>query len=105
MFYLACFGSFIGFSSTFPKLIVDMFGTTPYGSTNVNPSAPVATACAWLGPLVGSCARPVGGHIADRVGGKRVTATALVLMFTFVIWGGTIPAEVRTAADPMENWP
>ena len=104
MFYLACFGSFIGFSNTFPKLIVDMFGYIPYGSGIVNPNAPVATAFAWLGPLVGSCARPVGGSFADHYGGKRVTAIALALMFTFVIWGGTIIAEVRTAADPMEYW-
>lgn len=69
--YTMTFGSFIGYSAAFPKLIQDVYGTLPDGS--LNPSAPNPLAYAWLGPLVGSLARPVGGWLSDRLGGARVT--------------------------------
>jgi len=69
--YTMTFGSFIGYSAAFPKLIQDVFGALPDGSPN--PGAPSPLAYAWLGPLVGSLIRPVGGWLADRFGGARVT--------------------------------
>jgi NNP family nitrate/nitrite transporter-like MFS transporter len=39
-------------------------------------------AFAWLGPLVGSLCRPVGGWLADRWGGARVTQASFALMAT-----------------------
>ncbi len=76
--YTMTFGSFIGFSAAFPKLIQDVFGTLPDGS--LNPNAPRPLAYAWLGPLVGSLVRPVGGWISDKWGGARVTQWDTVLM-------------------------
>ncbi len=35
---------------------------------------------AFLGPLVGSLARPYGGKLADRMGGARITVVALAAM-------------------------
>ena len=76
--YTMTFGSFIGYSAAFPKLIQDVFGYLPDGS--VNPDAPNPFAYAWLGPLVGSLIRPVGGWLSDRWGGARVTHWDTLLM-------------------------
>ncbi|PSL08317.1 NNP family nitrate/nitrite transporter-like MFS transporter [Haloactinopolyspora alba] len=59
--YVGTFGSFIGFSAAFPLLIGLQF-----------PGVEVADVT-FLGALVGSAARPVGGWLADRLGGARVT--------------------------------
>ncbi len=66
--YLGTFGSFIGFSAGFPLLIKTQF-------PNIN-----ALDWAFLGPLVGSLARVLGGFLADRFGGGRVTLWTFVLI-------------------------
>lgn len=76
--YVMTFGSFIGYSNAFPKLIQDVFGTLPDGAPN--PHAPNPFAYAWLGPLVGSLIRPVGGWISDKWGGAKVTHWDTVVM-------------------------
>jgi MFS transporter, NNP family, nitrate/nitrite transporter len=58
--YIGTFGSFIGYSAAFPLLLKTQF---PEHAANL----------AFLGPLVGSVARPLGGKIADKVGGTRMT--------------------------------
>jgi NNP family nitrate/nitrite transporter-like MFS transporter len=76
--YTMTFGSFIGYSAAFPKLIQDVFGFLPDGS--LNPNAPNPLAFAWLGPLVGSLIRPVGGWLSDKLGGARVTHWDTLIM-------------------------
>ncbi len=68
LLYIGTFGSFIGFASVFPKLIADQFPA--FSSIAVGTAA---VSLAFLGALVGSLARPVGGRLADRFGGARVT--------------------------------
>lgn len=58
--YVGTFGSFIGYSAAFPLLLKTQF---PQVTGNL----------AFLGALVGSLARPLGGKLADRIGGARVT--------------------------------
>jgi NNP family nitrate/nitrite transporter-like MFS transporter len=58
--YVGTFGSFVGYSAAFPLLLKTQF---PEVTMNL----------AFLGPLVGSLVRPVGGKLADRLGGARVT--------------------------------
>ncbi|WP_102509911.1 MFS transporter [Sanguibacter massiliensis] len=70
--YIGTFGSFIGFSSVFPTLLK---GTFPE----------VTVSIAFLGALVGSVARPLGGTLADRLGGARITLVALTVMAAGVI--------------------
>src|SRR5436309_3372212 len=65
--YIGTFGSFIGYSAAFPLLIKTQF-----------PSITVAVA--FLGPLVGSLARPFGGLLADKVGGAIVTFWNFIAM-------------------------
>ncbi|MDO5619095.1 MFS transporter [Kocuria sp.] len=66
--YIGTFGSFIGFAGVFPKLIADtfpQFSTFHVGATSLT--------LAFLGPIVGSLARPYGGKLADRFQGARIT--------------------------------
>ena len=70
--YLGTFGSFIGFAAGFPLLSGMLF-------PEVDP-----TAYAFLGPLVGALARPVGGIVADKLGGARVTFWNFLLMIAGV---------------------
>src|SRR5271156_3794910 len=65
--YVGTFGSFIGYSAAFPLLIKTQFPTVTLG-------------IAFLGPLVGSLARPLGGLLADKVGGAIVTFWNFIAM-------------------------
>ncbi len=76
--YTMTFGSFIGFSAAFPLLIKIVFGELPDGS--VNPNAINPFAYAWLGPLVGSLIRPIGGWLSDKFGGANVTHWDTIVM-------------------------
>jgi len=67
--YIGTFGSFIGYSSAFPTLLKVVFERTD-----------IALSWGFLGALVGSLARPIGGRLADRIGGSLVTAVTFVLM-------------------------
>jgi len=66
--YIATFGSFIGYSAGFPMLIRTQF-------PDVDPLT-----YAWLGPFVGALIRPVGGWMADKMGGARVTFWNFIVM-------------------------
>ena len=66
--YTGTFGSFIGFSAGLPLLIKAQFPGVD------------AVRYAFLGPLVGALSRPVGGWLADRLGGARVTLWNFVAM-------------------------
>ncbi|MDQ0377210.1 nitrate/nitrite transporter [Amycolatopsis thermophila] len=68
--YIGTFGSFIGYSFAFGLVLQNQFGRTPLQ----------AAAVTFLGPLLGSLARPVGGRIADKLGGSRVTFWTFVGM-------------------------
>lgn len=71
--YTGTFGSFIGYSAGFPLLIKSQFpGVT-------------ALDYAWLGPFVGALIRPVGGWLADKLGGARVTFWNFVIMVLGVV--------------------
>jgi MFS transporter, NNP family, nitrate/nitrite transporter len=72
--YTGTFGSFIGFSAGLPMLTKTLF-------PNVDP-----TQYAFLGPLVGALVRPVGGWLADKLGGATVTLWNFVIM-TLAVFG------------------
>ncbi len=63
--YVMTFGSFSGFSATFPLLIKLCYGNLP--------GAPDPLSYAFYGPLVGSVIRVLAGPISDRFGGAIVT--------------------------------
>ncbi|MGH9232507.1 MAG: MFS transporter [Acidimicrobiales bacterium] len=78
--YIGTFGSFIGFSfalplvikNTFPEFLVDH----PFIATYL-------AGLGFMGALIGSVARPLGGWLSDRIGGARVTLWCFVGMAAF----------------------
>ncbi|WP_207390481.1 nitrate/nitrite transporter [Rhodococcus sp. ABRD24] len=87
--YIGTFGSFIGFSFAFGQVLQINFlagGETPAQA------ALHAAQIAFIGPLLGSIARPLGGRFADRVGGGRITLytfAAMVLATAVLVSAGT----------------
>ena len=65
--YIGTFGSFIGYAGVFPTLLKTQF-----------PHAPLQLA--FLGALVGALTRPLGGVVADRVGGARLTIASFAIL-------------------------
>ena len=100
--YTMTFGSFIGYSAAFPKLIQDVFGTLPDGT--LNPNAPNPLQYAWLGPLVGSLVRPVGGWISDKLGGARVTHWDTIVMIGAAFGVAYYVKAAGAAAAPELYW-
>ncbi|KRG43959.1 nitrate/nitrite transporter NarK [Stenotrophomonas pictorum JCM 9942] len=70
--YIGTFGSYIGFSAGFPMLVKSQF-------PEVNPMT-----YAFIGPLLGALMRSVGGSMADRWGGARLTFWVFALMIAAV---------------------
>ncbi|WP_030058507.1 MULTISPECIES: nitrate/nitrite transporter [Streptomyces] len=71
--YIGTFGSFIGFGFAFGQVLQVQF--------HERFDTPVkAAALTFLGPLLGSLLRPVGGRLADRYGGAVVTLCTFLAM-------------------------
>jgi NNP family nitrate/nitrite transporter-like MFS transporter len=75
--YIGTFGSFIGFSFALPLVIKNTFpeflASHPFIATYL-------AGLGFVGALIGSIARPLGGWVSDRVGGERVTFGVFILM-------------------------
>jgi NNP family nitrate/nitrite transporter-like MFS transporter len=71
--YIGTFGTFIGFGFAFGQVLQVQFASsfdTPLKAAYLT----------FLGPLLGSLVRPVGGRLADRFGGSLVTMWTFVAM-------------------------
>src|SRR3954470_7424293 len=90
LLYIGTFGSFIGFGFAFGQVLQNQFAAefaTPLAAASLT----------WLGPLLGSLIRPLGGSLADRFGGARITCWNFVAM--------AIGAAVVFAASQVESLP
>ncbi|MFF1409651.1 MFS transporter [Streptomyces sp. NPDC058289] len=70
LLYVGTFGSFIGYGFAFGLVLQSQFGATPLESASFT----------FLGPLLGSLARPVGGLLSDRWGGALITLCSFLAM-------------------------
>lgn len=68
--YVGTFGSFIGFSFTLPLVIKNTFPEFLAGHPFI---ATYLGGLGFMGALIGSLARPLGGWVSDKLGGARVT--------------------------------
>jgi len=107
--YTMTFGSFIGYANAFPKLIDDVFGVirvAPDGSqlaeSMLNPHAPISSSYIWIGAGVGALIRPVGGWLADKWGGARVTQWDTLVMIASTIGAGYLVSIASHSATPEE---
>jgi len=106
--YIGTFGSFIGYSAAMPLLIKLNFWV-PDPTNPLAPGTGINFAYyAFLGALVGSIARPVGGWLADKYGGARVTLWTFVAMIAgtlAVLWtlSQLTPNPTKDAAIATDN--
>ena len=101
--YVMTFGSFIGYSASFPKLIQDVFGYLPDGS--VNPLAPNPMAWAFLGPMVGAAIRPIGGWLSDKINsGSKVTTWSTLVQVIAASGVAFFIVKAKGAASPEIYW-
>lgn len=105
--YTMTFGSFIGYSAAFPLAIKVIFGFSHVVGADgvmthgtVNPNGPSALMFAWMGPFIGALIRPVGGWIADRMGGAKVTQMISVVMVASALGVAYFMKQAYASATP-----
>jgi len=106
--YTMTFGSFIGFAAGFGLSIKVIFGYQHVlvdGVMNhdiANPNGPSALMYAWMGPFIGALIRPVGGWIADKMGGAKVTQICAVVMVASAIGVAYFMQAAYASPTPQE---
>jgi MFS transporter, NNP family, nitrate/nitrite transporter len=85
--YMVTFGGFVGLASFLPILLHDQYGLTKVEAATV-------AAC---GGALGSLLRPVGGYVADRVGGTTVLSGVLGIAGAGLLFVSGLPAVGATA--------
>jgi NNP family nitrate/nitrite transporter-like MFS transporter len=80
LLYIGTFGSFIGYSFVLPLVIKNTFpeflASHPFIATYL-------AGLGFVGALIGSLSRPLGGWVADRIGGAPVTLWCFLGMGAF----------------------
>ncbi len=87
LLYIMTFGSFIGYSASFPLLIKIVFKRDP-------------SAYAFLGPLLGSLIRPIGGWLSDKLRGSVVTQWSTLIQIVGALWVAYVVKAAVAAPDP-----
>lgn len=90
--YIGTFGSFIGYSFAFGQVLQISFKA---GGDSAAQAALHAAQIAFIGPLLGSLARPYGGKWADRIGGSKVT----MYVFGAMMVAAVVVAAASTLGD------
>jgi NNP family nitrate/nitrite transporter-like MFS transporter len=80
LLYIGTFGSFIGFSFALPLVIKTTFPEFLAGHPFI---ATYLAGLGFIGALIGSLARPLGGWLSDKVGGAKITLAVFVGMAVF----------------------
>jgi NNP family nitrate/nitrite transporter-like MFS transporter len=85
--YIGTFGSFIGYSFALPLVIKTTFPDFLAGHPFI---ATYLAGLGFVGALIGSLSRPLGGWLADKLGGARVTLGCFIgaAVFTATAIGG-----------------
>ena len=82
LLYIGTFGSFIGYSFALPLVIKNTFPEFLAAHTFI---ATYLAGLGFVGALIGSIARPLGGWLSDRIGGARVTLAVFLGMGVFTM--------------------
>jgi NNP family nitrate/nitrite transporter-like MFS transporter len=104
--YTMTFGSFIGYSAAFALTIKVIFGfqhlMVDGALTHItaNPNGPSALMYAWMGPFIGALIRPIGGMMADKMGGAKVTQIISVVMVACALALAWILKQAYGSATP-----
>jgi len=101
--YVMTFGSFIGYANAFPKLIDDVFVTKKAQTINwfgVFETELVTAHYIWIGAFVGALIRPLGGWLADKWGGARVTQWDTWIMVGATVLAGYLVSLAGASETP-----
>jgi NNP family nitrate/nitrite transporter-like MFS transporter len=82
LLYIGTFGSFIGYSFALPLVIKNTFPEFLGHHVFI---ATYLAGLGFVGALIGSLARPLGGWLADRFGGSRITMLTFLSMGVFTL--------------------
>ena len=104
--YTMTFGSFIGFSITFPKLTQDIFEIADPdiegGFLNIPPNYMV---WAFWGPVLGALVRPLGGILADKVNsGAKVTMWSTIFQIIAALSVAYFVLQAKDSPNPEDYW-
>ncbi|MEO6527603.1 MAG: nitrate/nitrite transporter, partial [Gemmatimonadaceae bacterium] len=88
LFYSVTFGGYVGLSSFMPILLRDQYHV----------AAVTAGYLTALAALAGSALRPVGGYVADRIGGVRLLSVLLIGIATTYLLASRIPGITSMVA-------
>ncbi len=106
--YTMTFGSFIGYAAAFGLAIKVIFGFQHVMVDGVmthdiaNPNGPSALMFAWTGPFIGALIRPIGGMIADKIGGAKVTQIISIVMVASALGVAYFMKQAYGSATPEE---
>ncbi len=106
--YTMTFGSFIGYSAGFALAIKVVFGYQHIMVDGVmthdvlNAAGPSALMYAWMGPFIGALIRPIGGWIADKIGGAKVTQMVAIVMIGSALGVAYYLKQAYVSATPEE---
>ena len=104
--YVMTFGSFIGYAATLALSIKVVFGFQHILVDGVmthntpNPNGPSALTYAWMGAFVGALIRPIGGMIADKMGGAKVTQIISGIMVVSALGVAYFMKQAYASATP-----
>ncbi len=93
--YIGTFGSFIGFSFALPLVIKNTFPEFLAGHPFI---ATYLAGLGFVGAMIGSVSRPLGGWLSDKVGGSRVT---LGVFLGMALATGTAIVGVQERSFPL----
>jgi NNP family nitrate/nitrite transporter-like MFS transporter len=68
----------------------------------LNPNGPSALMYAWMGPFIGALIRPLGGWVADKVGGALVTQVITAVMIVSALGAAYYMQAAYQSATPEE---
>ncbi len=113
LIYTMTFGSFIGFAAALGLSIKVIFGFQHILGADgvmthdtINPNGPSALMYAWTGAFIGALIRPVGGKIADKLGGAKVTQIISVIMVISSLGVAYFMKQAYASATPEDYfWP
>ncbi|MGR3641695.1 antiporter [Alterinioella nitratireducens] len=106
--YTMTFGSFIGYSAALALTIKVVFGFQHIEIDGImthdtaNPDGPSALMFAWMGPFIGALIRPIGGMMADKLGGARVTQWISVVMVASALGVAYFIQAAYASATPQD---
>jgi NNP family nitrate/nitrite transporter-like MFS transporter len=94
LFYMITFGGYVGLASFLPLMLRDSYGVTPIEAGYLTGGL----------AFLGSASRPIGGIIADRLGGARLLSVLMVPIaaaYAFEASSPALPSMVAAIAVSM----